>query len=300
MPSSRSIEWPTLAVALAVHGLWLASTRIAAAASHISLLLLVAVPAGAFAVAWHGSLQHEIIHGHPTRSRALNTLLASLPVGLVLPFGIYRAQHLAHHGSRALTSPLDDPESFYVTRAWWTRAGRVSRALATAQTTLAGRLVLGPPVMATRFLAGELRAFARGDLRHARAWTAHLVGVALVLAWLHFVGLSLERYVLLFVYPGAALTLVRSFAEHRPAASAAHRSAIVEAGPVARLLFLNNTFHYLHHESPATPWYELPARYAARKSHVLAANGGFVVPGYLRLAARYGLRAKDAAVHPDG
>jgi fatty acid desaturase len=300
MHPRSTIEWPTLGVVVAIHAAWLLMTRLAAAANHTVVGALAIAPVAGFVVAWHGSLQHEIIHGHPTRSRSVNILLASLPVGLLLPLGVYREQHLAHHRSRSLTRPADDPESSYVTPAWWRRARPVARAVATTQTTLTGRLVLGPPLVACRFLAGELGAIARGDLRHARAWAAHLVGAALVVAWLDFVGLSLARYLVLFVYPGMALTLLRSFAEHRPAAIAAHRSAIVEAGPVARLLYLNNNLHALHHDSPATPWYELPARYAERRTQILAANGGFLLPGYVRLAARFGLRSKDSPVHPDG
>jgi fatty acid desaturase len=165
--------------------------------------------------------------------------------------------------------------------------------------TLAGRLVLGPPLIAVRFLAAEVAALARGDFSHARAWAVHLLGVSLLVAWLELAaGMSIGRYILCFVYPGMALTLLRSFAEHRPSAEAAHRSVIVEAGGLAGLLYLNNNLHVVHHDEPALPWYELPARYAARKQEVLASNGGYVFPGYLRLVARYGLRPKDSPIHP--
>src|SRR5215813_10849860 len=118
MPRRSPLEAPTLVVAFVSHAGWLAVTW---AAGHGAPLLALA-PIGAFLVAWHGSLQHEIVHGHPTRARAINTLLASLPIGLWMPFGVYREQHLRHHASE-LTDPLDDPESFYVTRASWERAG---------------------------------------------------------------------------------------------------------------------------------------------------------------------------------
>lgn len=254
---------------------------------------------GGFLVAWHGSLQHEIIHGHPTPSRAINTALASLPIGLWLPFGVYREQHLAHHTSPHLTDPVDDPESFYVTPEWWARAGVVRRALARAQTTLVGRLVLGPPTIVARFFASEARVVARADAKHLAAWAAHLAGLALVVAWVVLVcRMSPLRYVACFAYPGAALTLLRSFAEHRPAAHASHRIAIVEAGPVASLLFLNNNLHVVHHDAPGAPWYELPARYAAARDAILAENGGYVFPGYLAIAARYGVTSKDSPIHP--
>jgi fatty acid desaturase len=218
----------------------------------------------------------------------------------LLPFGIYREHHLAHHRSPELTNPIDDPESFYVTRGWWDRAGGVRRAFARARMTLAGRLILGPPSVAFGFLRDELSALARGNTSHLRAWATHLLGLAVVLAWLTFAArMSLLRYVLCFAYPGMALTLLRSFAEHRPAATAGHRSVIVEAGAVARLLYLNNNLHVVHHDEPALPWYELPARYVARRREVLDSNGGYLLPGYLWVAARYGLRVKDSPVHPD-
>ena len=295
----RGVEWPTIGVALAIHTGWLGVTWAGAQATLPLWAWPLLAASGGFLVAWHGSLQHEIIHGHPTRSRALNTLLASLPLGLWLPFGVYREQHVAHHRSPHLTDPFDDPESFYVTRAWWDGAGLVRRALARAQTTIVGRLVLGPPILVLRFLAAETRLIARGDRSHVRAWAAHLAGLAVVAAWLVLVcKMSPLRYVACFVYPGAALTLLRSYAEHRPADVAAHRVAIVEAGPLASLLYLNNNLHVVHHDEPALPWYELPARYAAERAAVLAANGGFVFRGYGEVVVRFAMREKDSPVHP--
>jgi fatty acid desaturase len=291
-----AFEAPTFMVALIVHAAWLWLTWYGARLPAWALMGLA--PLGGFVVAWHGSLQHEITHGHPTRWRGINTAIGSLPIGLLLPFGIYREQHLVHHRSPALTDPLFDPESFYVTRSWWGQAQWAERALARARMTVVGRLLLGPPSIALRFLASELSALARGDFSHARVWAVHLIGVSVVVAWLEFVGMSVSRYLFCFAYPGMALTLLRSFAEHRPAAEVAHRSVIVESGGLASLLYLNNNLHVVHHDEPALPWYELPARYAARRGEVLASNGGYVLPGYGWLLARYGLRAKDSPIHP--
>ena len=49
--------------------------------------------------AWYNSLQHG---GDPRPSDAVaaaNTALASIPLGLVVPFASYREIHLAHHRS---------------------------------------------------------------------------------------------------------------------------------------------------------------------------------------------------------
>jgi len=48
------------------------------------------------------SLQHEIIHGHPTRKRWLNNLIGQWPLALWLPFENYRHSHLAHHNDEVL------------------------------------------------------------------------------------------------------------------------------------------------------------------------------------------------------
>jgi fatty acid desaturase len=294
----KAIEIPTLLVAAAVHAGWFLLTW-AAARARSPIELAAVMPAAAFVVAWHGSLQHEVIHGHPTPLRWVNALIASLPIGLWMPFGIYREMHLAHHRSD-LTDPDDDPESFYVTRAWWQGAGRVQRLLARAQTTALGRLAIGPFVIFARFVASEWRLVARGDRRHVRAWILHLIGLVWMGIWLsRGAGLSVGRYLLVFAYPGFALTLVRSFAEHRPAETTRHRSAIVEAGPLASLLFLNNNLHAVHHESPALPWYELPSRWRSEREAILSGNGSFLLPGYASVLRAYALRSKDSVIHPN-
>ncbi|WP_394821546.1 fatty acid desaturase [Pendulispora albinea] len=293
-PGCNAVELPTVAVGLSVYLLWLTLTATAS-----SLPWWLVALAGGGLIAWHGSFQHETIHGHPTRSPVLNALFGSVPLGLWLPYGIYREQHQAHHRTSQLTDPLDDPESFYVTREAWAAMGTLQRIVHRAQTTLAGRLLLGPAWMVGRFLWAELRALLAGDYRHARAWLAHGAGLALVLGWLIGIcDMPLGRYVALFVYPGLGLTLLRSFLEHRPAAQMEHRIGVVEAGPLFGLLYLNNNLHAVHHQMPGVPWYELPAHYRSQRTAVLEGNGGFVFPGYLAVLARFAFRPKDPPVHP--
>jgi len=288
----RTLETPTLLLFFVVHLLWAALTVLAGRSSGWWVWALA--PLGGFVVAWHGSLQHETIHGHPTRSRTLNGLLASLPIGLWMPYGVYRRLHLAHHATDTLTDPTTDPESFYITQDAWTRSGRMGRALLVANATLVGRLLLGPMLTVARFVASEIGRIRRGDFGHARAWAAQVVGLLLVIAWLSIVcRLSLVRYVVLFAYPGLALTLLRSFAEHRPGPTQRERTVVVEAGRLGSLLFLNNNLHVVHHEDPGLPWYELPARYRSTRD-----RAAMIVPGYFSLARRYAFRAKDLPVHP--
>src|SRR3546814_3895233 len=76
---------------------------------------------------------------------------------------------------------------------------------------------------------------------------------------------SSDLYLLLFVYPGIALSLVRSFLEHQARPEVSERSVIVESGPLMSLLFLNNNLHLVHHDKPGLPWYRIPAFYRQRR-----------------------------------
>jgi fatty acid desaturase len=284
LKTSRTIEWPTLALALLIHAGWLAATH-----WHDRIPPPILFAAGGWLVAWHGSLQHEIIHGHPTPWPRVNALLAAAPLSLWLPFEAYRSSHLAHHAAEHLTNPTHDPESRYL-------AGDghpIRRLFAQVQRTLLGRLTLGPIIEIGGFLASQTRALARGDRAAWAIWTGHLVALVPVLWWLHINHLPLALYGLYFVYPGAALSLLRSYAEHRAEAAPAHRVAVVEHAPVLGLLFLNNNLHAAHHAWPGAPWFELKRLYAVHREQLLRANGGLVYDGYGDVARRFLLRAHD-------
>ncbi len=287
---TRGVETPTLLVAALVHGGWLTLTW-----WHAALPAWALVAGGGWLVAWHGSLQHETIHGHPTSRPWLNALVGGLPLSLWLPYAVYRRTHLAHHLTAAITDPLDDPESRYLSG----RAGRAALLLSRLEAPLLGRMLLGPPVTVGRFLAGEAARARRQPGVVARDWLPHLGGVAAVLLWLRCSGFGVGDYVLCCVYPGLALTLLRSFAEHRADPLPGRRVAIVEdAGPLA-LLYLNNNLHAAHHRAPGLAWYALPAFHARHRDALLAGNGGLVYRGYGEVAARFLLRPHDRLVHPD-
>jgi fatty acid desaturase len=91
---------------------------------------------------------------------------------------------------------------------------------------------------------------------------------------------------------------MRSYYEHRPAQRQDERTAINEAGWFMRLLYLNNSFHALHHERPGVSWYDLPSLYRAERQRLLASNGGFVHAGYTSIARRFAFRPKDLPCHP--
>jgi fatty acid desaturase len=286
-------EWPTLLLAVAVYGGWTVATAYHRVIPNWLLPIL-----GGWFVAWHGSLQHETIHGHPTANRHVNALVGAMPLCLWLPYAVYRREHLVHHATEAITDPAADPESQYLT-AETRPLSPIVHWLGRTQATLAGRLLLGPAILIVRSLVGESARLARSPRAFLKDWLPHLAGVALVLLWLGHCEISPLRYLLCFVYPGASLGLLRSFAEHRADPSPERRVAVVEqAGPLA-LLFLNNNLHVAHHLSPGTPWYRLPAFFRANRAALLARNGNLVYAGYGDVARHFLFRPHDVLVHPD-
>ncbi|HZS82192.1 MAG TPA: fatty acid desaturase [Stellaceae bacterium] len=290
----KAIEWPTVALAAAIYAAWAALTLL-----HQRLPASIVAALGAWLVAWHSSLQHEIIHGHPTRWRRVNDALGRPPLALWLSFDHYRATHLQHHRDDDLTDPLADPESRYLTAAAWARLRPWARALIGAQTTLLGRLLLGPACCVFQMVRAEARAILAGDGARARLWARHTAAVALVLLWVVGVcGIDPWFYLFAIVYPATSLMLLRSFAEHRAAAAVRQRTAIVENAAILGLLFLFNNLHAAHHERPALPWYALPRWYRRNRARLLRENGGLVYDGYRDIARRFLLKPHDAPVHP--
>jgi fatty acid desaturase len=290
----RRAERATWLVAAAVYGAWLTLTWF-----YQALPWWLVLPLGGFVVAWHGSLQHEIIHGHPTPWRRLNELLVFPVLWLWLPYGRYREMHVAHHRCARLTCPAEDPESFYVAPERWRRMGPARRAVYGARNALAGRLLLGPLLAVGQLLCLEARMLFRGQFAHLRHWAVHVGSVALVLGWATGVcGIPVWAYLLMFAYPGLSLTLLRSFAEHRPGPTQPQRTVIVDSGPLFGLLYLNNNLHAVHHERPDLPWRLIGRRYRAERDAVLARNGGFRYAGYGEIARRFLLKPKDSPAHP--
>jgi fatty acid desaturase len=280
---------------LTIYGGWLALTW-----WHAALPGWIVFPGLAWLIAWHASLQHEALHGHPTRSRAINDALAFPPLSLWLPYHIYRVSHLRHHDDARLTDPLDDPESRYWLPEQWGLLSRPGRLLFMAQNTFLGRLLLGPAWIVGRFLYFQVRALAHGHPGAWRVWGPHLLGVAAVLAWVWGVcGMSPLLYIAI-VYPAASLMLIRSFAEHRAAGGVQERIAIVEHAPVLGLLFLYNNLHLVHHAWPEVCWWRIPRIYRRHRDRLIAANGGLVYDGYLDVARRFWLTPHDKVLHPLG
>ncbi|WP_331376096.1 fatty acid desaturase [Sinorhizobium chiapasense] len=294
LSATARVEWQTVALVIVIYGSFFAVTWF-----WQSLPLLVVIALGGWLIAWHGSLQHEVIHGHPTRSRLINDAIGWPPLSLWLPYAIYREGHLTHHRDEHLTDPIEDPESSYFTQAAWEHMGRLGRRLAAWNATLLGRLTLGPLIMILSFLAQEIALVAKGDRHRAALWARHALGVAAVLFWVVWVSkMPLWLYLFGFVYIGAALTRLRSYAEHRYADCHDERTAVVENSPLLGLLFLYNNLHVLHHKRPGVPWYHVPFLYRRHRDFLVAANGGLVYDGYWDIARRFLLQPHDDPRHP--
>jgi fatty acid desaturase len=292
--SRPAVEWPTLLVAAAIYGGYGLLTFY-----YHSLPWWLLLPVGGFLLAWHGSLQHEVVHGHPTRWRWLNRALVFPSLWLWMPFEVYADTHLRHHHDDTITNPLEDPESYYLSAQAWDRAGPLRRTVLRFHNTSVGRLLIGPLVSAWRLMVVETSAFANGDFRHLKAWLLHGLGCVAVILWVSVVcGIPLMGYLLLFVYPGISITLLRSFAEHRARPVVGERMAIVESGPLMSLLYLNNNLHYVHHDVPHMAWYRLPARWRARRDQVLAANGDYRYSGYGEIIRRFAVTAREPVAWP--
>jgi fatty acid desaturase len=292
----RGIEWPTVALAVAIYSGWLAITY-----WHASMPWWLAAALGAWFVAWHSSLQHEVLHGHPTRWRAVNKAIGYVPLALWIPYERYRATHLTHHNDERLTDPLDDPESRYWSADAWARLSPIGQRLVRAQATVLGRILIGPFWAIWTFWVSEARAVRDGDLPLAKIWAIHVVSVAIVLTWVVGVcGMGMLAYVGLIALPGTSLMLIRSFAEHRANRAIEHRTAIVEGSWLLGPLYLFNNLHAAHHARPDLAWYRLPGWYAQNRARLIAGNGGLVYRGYRDLFARFFFRPHDAPLHPLG
>lgn len=289
-----AIDWPTLTLAFTVYIAFFLLTW-----NYAVLPWWILLPAGAVVIGLQGSLQHEAVHGYPTRWAKANLFIAGWPLWLWLPYQSYEMTHLKHHMDEDLTDPFEDPESNYLTPEIWARMSPLHRTVRGAMRTLAGRIILGPAYFAVITWTGLGRALYRMDTKKLRPWGWHMIATSLILTWvLGVCDMPFWLYVACFAYPGTSLTLIRSYAEHRAATETNARTAIIEAGPFWSLVFLNNNLHAMHHAEPGLAWYRRPARYREMKDNLLAKNGHYFIRGYGALAMDYLLKPKEPLFHP--
>jgi fatty acid desaturase len=251
---------------------------------------------------WSGSLQHEIVHGHPTRWRRVNHFVGRLTLDLWIPFDHYRHSHLVHHRDDQLTDPLTDPESYYVTPAMWQRSGPFGRAVFSMNRTLLGRLTIGPVVGFITYVGIQITEVVTGRGRADEGnprmrWLTHLPFVAATLGWLMMVDFPPAAYVIA-VYLSMAGIRLRSFAEHVWADDPSKRTATTHTMWPMALLFLNNNLHVAHHQRMSVAWYRLPAFAREIGADQRSAAGGGLYRGYVDIARRYGVRSFCVPVFP--
>ncbi|WP_039056134.1 fatty acid desaturase [Enterobacter sp. Bisph1] len=294
---SRSWLWrselPTWLVIFAVYGGWgstLAGWKTLGLLPSTALLILF--------TSWYLSLQHELIHGHPTRWPWFNQLLGLLPLAVWYPYAIFRDSHLAHHRTHLLTLPEEDPESYYFSTQHWRRLTRCQRKLIQLRNTFFGRLLLAPALDIVHLLTGIVSAFRLRQGKSMRIWLVHGGLLVAIFVWLMRCDFPLIWYVLAVSYPALSLTKVRSFLEHRAADDPLARSAINEAAWPWRLLFLNLNYHSVHHDLPAVPWYGLRTVYLRDKAAYQQRNSGFLVRGYSEWLRRFFFTPVDVNAHP--
>jgi len=291
---TKTVEWRTLFLMVCCYGLWIAAGLLWL--TPYWLIGLIALPVLA---AFHTSLQHETIHGHPTPFHRLNELLVSLPLGAVFPFRRYRDLHLKHHNDMNLTDPYEDPESYFWPLCEYSTMQPIMRLIFRINNTLMGRFTIGPALTIWGFSRTELRRLRIKEPGVALAWVLHLMGLFLVaLIVVMLFEMPLWVYALFCVYPALSLTSLRSYAEHQAAENVGARSAIVEAHPALALLYLNNNLHIVHHANPSLPWYSLPALYQQRREQYLAANEHTLFLGYGSIIRQFAFRVKQPVDHP--
>lgn len=291
-----SCEWLTVSLFASVYAGWMVLVGF-----HDALPFWILLPTLAVLTTLHSSLQHEALHGHPTRSAGINECFSAAPLGLFIPYRRFKRLHLRHHCDENLTDPFDDPESFYLTRQDWADLSFGMHVLLRANNTLIGRLLLGPALSIFAFYRSEVTRFLnapRGRRCLTMAWALHCGGALGVLVVLSYVEFPIWLYLLGVSYPAMSLLMLRTYGEHQAAEDVGPRTAIVEASPFFALLYLNNNLHFVHHRFPSAPWYELPNLYKSHYALLNAANGLYRIAGYWSLFRLFFVSAKEPVVHP--
>ncbi len=287
-------QWPTWLLLIAVPGAWFAlmlGSPVIGPWWTAGLLIPVVV-------LWM-SLQHELLHGHPTRFEWFNKLLGYAPFAVWYPYTLYRDSHLLHHRDHDLTVPGVDPESRYLSRARWQGSSKVLRGVLWLNKTVLGRLLLGAPLSLAGLAGQELQRLRRGDAQAWCMWLTHGFVTLLMFAFIaRYSEVTVWQYVFFVSVPALSVGAIRSFYEHRPALRPEQRTVLNEAGWPWSWLFLNLNLHLVHHDLPGLPWFYLPVIYQARRAQWQQRSGGFLVQGYGELIRGHGLQPIDSPQHP--
>ena len=283
---NSSAEWRTVAIIVAVYG-----GTVATVLNHDRLGGVLSVLLLAWFGAWHLSMQHEMLHGHPFRARWLNDAIASIPVTLWIPFLAFKRDHLEHHDSD-LTNPELDNESYYVSQEVWDRSGRIRRAAYWANRTMIFRMFVWIVVSTTTYLAMVFRQALAGTHSRRSALALHVIGLVVVVWFVRDVAqMPMWQFALGTTYGGRVLNAMRPFPEHKYLVDTEDRTAMIMAGPVMSLLMLNNNLHVAHHDEPWVPWYDYRSLMGRVNAVERARQAGLLYEGgYWEVFRRFAVR----------
>jgi len=284
-------EWRTLLVVAAVYGL-----TVLTVVRYEVLTPWLAVPMLAILGAWHLSMQHEVLHGHPFKNQFLNDVLGGIPVTLWIPYLAFKKDHHEHHLSD-LTNPALDNESYYVSQEQWDKAGRIRRAAWTANRTILFRMFVWTIVSTITYVLSVLKRAVRGEKGDRLAVMLHIIGVAFVVYLVSLSSMPLWQFALGTTYGGRILNAIRPFPEHKYQSGVETRTAMIMAGRFMSLLMLNNNLHVAHHEEPGVPWYRYDKLMQRVNAVQRARDAGVLYEGgYAEIFRRFSFTPVDSPV----
>jgi fatty acid desaturase len=284
-------EWRTLLVVFAVYGL-----TVLTVVRYEVLTPWLAVPMLAILGAWHLSMQHEVLHGHPFKNQFLNDAIGGIPVTLWIPYLAFKKDHHEHHLSD-LTNPALDNESYYVSQEQWDKAGRIRRAAWTANRTILFRMFVWTIVSTITYVLTVLKRAVRNEKSDRLAVMLHIIGVAFVVYLVSLSSMPLWQFALGTVYGGRILNAIRPFPEHKYQSGVETRTAMIMAGRFMSLLMLNNNLHVAHHDEPGVPWYRYDKLMQRVNAVQRARDAGVLYEGgYAEIFRRFSFTPVDSPV----
>ena len=285
-------DWRTLIVAVAVYCGWFATIF-----SHKQLPWWATFALLTWFGAWHLSLQHELVHGHPFRNPRLNAALGSLSVTIWVPFLSFKRDHISHHNT-TLTHPQLDTESYYSMPEKWQNSNWFLKSIYWANLTLAFRLTVWSVFSAVQYFVADAWRAVRNISNARSAWMLHIPGiVAVIFIVTGLADMSMLEYLIGGVFGSHSLNMMRSFAEHKTLGEDSTRTAMIDAGRIMSLLMLNNNLHIAHHDEPSTPWYQVPQVAARLNAYDRAEKiDALYRGGYGEIIRRFTFRPYDQPV----
>jgi fatty acid desaturase len=284
-------EWRTLLVVFAVYGLTVLTVL-----RYDVLTPWLAVPFLAVLGAWHLSMQHEVLHGHPFKNQFINDAIGGIPVTLWIPYLAFKKDHHEHHLSD-LTNPALDNESYYVSQEQWDKAGRIRRAAWTANRTILFRMFVWTIVSTITYVLSVLKRAVRGEKVDRLAVALHVVGLVFVVYLVSLSSMPLWQFALGTTYGGRILNAIRPFPEHKYQSGVETRTAMIMAGRFMSLLMLNNNLHVAHHDEPGVPWYRYDTLMQRVNAVQRARDAGVLYEGgYAEVFRRFSFTPVDSPV----